>query len=53
MYKVTFSCGYTQLVFAFKNYENASEFIKTALFAGDGEAKISISFEPEEKEGEE
>lgn len=53
MYKVIFGQGYTQMVFTFKNYENASEFIKTALFAGDDDVKISISFEPEVKEGEE
>jgi len=53
MYKVIFSQGLTEMVFTFKNYENASEFVKTALFAGDGDTKISISFEPEEKEGEE
>ena len=53
MYKVTITKSYTQIVFTFKDYDNACDFMKVALFAGEKDVKITITFEPEEKEGEE
>ena len=53
MYKVTIKDGYSTIVFRFKNYEVACEFMKSALFAGEGSLSVGISFVPEVKEGEE
>ena len=53
MYKVAFTKAYTQMVFIFKDYDNACDFLKVALWAGEADVKVSITFEAEEKEGEE
>ena len=53
MYKVTLTKSYTQMVFTFKDYDNACEFMKVALFTGEAGVRISITFEVEEKEGDE
>ena len=53
MYKVTFTKSYTQIVFTFKDYDNACDFLKVALWAGEADVKISITFEAEGKEGKE
>ena len=56
MYKVIFKQGYTELEFTFKEYIDASCFVKQALENSKGDFRITIQYEPEgicAKEGEE
>ena len=53
MYKVILKKGYDSLEFSFGNYIDASAFMEMALGSGEKSVTISISFEPEEKAGEE
>lgn len=55
MYKVIFKHGYTEFVFTFREYIDASCFVKSALENGNGDFNITIEYEPEgicAKEGE-
>jgi hypothetical protein len=47
MYKVIFRQGYTEFVFKFKEYIDASCFMKSALENGSGDFTITIEYEPE------
>lgn len=56
MYKVTLKKEYTRLVFKFKEFIDASCFIKSTLDFGESDFEITVEFEPEgicAEEGEE
>ena len=53
MYKVIFRKDYTVLVFRFKEFIDASCFMKSALESSSGDFSITVELEPDGKEGDE